>query len=350
MTTPPGWYPDQRQTGTATPTERWWDGSSWTEYTRTAEQPQPPQQTPTAPASGFGPAPGTASQGPAPQGPVPQGPFAPGVPGAYGQAGMPGYPAGQPPNKNRRKVLIGTAVAVVVVGAVVATVLATGGDDGKDKQADPKAPPTSSAPNLPGGGGGSGGGGLGGPDGGQDGGGQDGGQPGGDTPADPPGEAVDPGAGVALPLPDGWEREASQGQVQNAYITTAPYACTTSPSGNCVSAGVYTEGGSGSDPKAAAEKDITGNAKDSYGDIKSHTVTKEAKVTVAGQSGYLVRWKLDVAKGVDGTVQSVAFKSPTTGKMVVVRFGFDSGDKAPKLSVMDDILKGIKAYGPTNGV
>ncbi|WP_159060999.1 DUF2510 domain-containing protein, partial [Streptomyces hygroscopicus] len=36
MNTPPGWYPDPGYAGHGPATERWWDGSAWTEYTRDA--------------------------------------------------------------------------------------------------------------------------------------------------------------------------------------------------------------------------------------------------------------------------------------------------------------------------
>ncbi|MEU3952083.1 DUF2510 domain-containing protein, partial [Streptomyces achromogenes] len=34
--TPPGWYPDPGQTNDTPPTERWWDGTAWTDRTRPA--------------------------------------------------------------------------------------------------------------------------------------------------------------------------------------------------------------------------------------------------------------------------------------------------------------------------
>ncbi|MFD6292622.1 DUF2510 domain-containing protein, partial [Streptomyces sp. NPDC060205] len=57
MTTPPGWYRDP----SAPHTERWWDGTAWTEHRRTPGTPQQelhqqqPQQQP-YPQS-YGPAP-----------------------------------------------------------------------------------------------------------------------------------------------------------------------------------------------------------------------------------------------------------------------------------------------------
>ncbi|WP_425583603.1 DUF2510 domain-containing protein, partial [Streptomyces macrosporus] len=35
-TTPPGWYPDPGHTGPGPAPDRWWDGSAWTEHTRTS--------------------------------------------------------------------------------------------------------------------------------------------------------------------------------------------------------------------------------------------------------------------------------------------------------------------------
>jgi hypothetical protein len=107
--------------------------------------------------------------------------------------------------------------------------------------------------------------------------------------------------------------------------------------------------------EAAAKEDISANATisyggDIYGGVTSHTQLKSAAVTVAGQKGYLVRWKVVTKNGVDGYVQSLVFPSPSGSKqLVLVRFGFDINSKAPKLSMMDTITKGIKASGSSSG-
>lgn len=103
--------------------------------------------------------------------------------------------------------------------------------------------------------------------------------------------------------------------------------------------------------KAAAEADIEKNAEESYGgesygEISSHEELRSEAVTVAGKKGYLVRWKVVTGKGDDGYVQSLVFPSPAPeadGLLIVVRSGFDINAKAPALSVMDEITKGIKA-------
>jgi hypothetical protein len=100
---------------------------------------------------------------------------------------------------------------------------------------------------------------------------------------------------------------------------------------------------SGDTPEEVAKADIEANAEQSYGKayggITSHQVLASKAVTVAGQKGYLVRWKAVTGKGSDGYVESLAFPSPGTGQMVVVRFGVDVDQGT---SVIDEITKGIK--------
>ncbi|GAA4941218.1 hypothetical protein GCM10023238_03770 [Streptomyces heliomycini] len=63
-------------------------------------------------------------------------------------------------------------------------------------------------------------------------------------------------------------------------------------------------------------------------------------MTVAGQKGYLVRWKAVTGKGSDGYVQSLAFPSPAQPqRIVVVRFGVDTDQEQ---SVLDEITEGIE--------
>ena len=108
--------------------------------------------------------------------------------------------------------------------------------------------------------------------------------------------------------------------------------------------------------KTAATKDVVKAAEEGYGNIKSHTGLKSQKVTVAGKTGYLVRWKVDAETGSDGYVQTVVFPSSQKGAFVAIHFGFDATSSAPKVSLMDQIVDGVKTYqstgsaNPTNGV
>ncbi|HET6860027.1 MAG TPA: DUF2510 domain-containing protein [Streptomyces sp.] len=309
--TPPGWHSDPGHTGEGPVLQRWWDGSRWTDETRPAPPPQ-----------------------------------APGIPG-------PGA-AWPPPAKarsRRARTAVAAAVAVVVLAAVAggSYLLGSADDSGKDRT----AAGSSAAPS---------------PDGRDDGGGKGGDEqepkgPGGESgpPEAPPAEdgfATDGAAGVSLPVPEGWTGKSGQ---MGASLGTGEHPCPGDAAESCQRGGVFSApalalGSKATEAKAAAEADIAGNAKESYGGksygkITSHEQLKAEAVEVAGQKGYLVRWKVVTQKGDDGYVQSLAFPSPSVkGLLVIVRSGFDVSDKAPELSVMDKITDGIKAAkGTGNG-
>jgi hypothetical protein len=346
MTTPPGWYPEPGQTD-GPGLERWWNGTEWTEYTRTP--------TATAAAPGYPPQPG----------------------GYPGYPAYPGFPGDQPPARRRRGVIAAAVVAgVVVVGAIAAGAVALSGGHsdsnsaGKPGSAQHRPGRTGQGPGTSGGlPGGSSGGADGGSSGGSGGsGGSAGGSSGGESPQ--PGQSALPKAdagyvaddldGIELPVPKGWKgATASEGY---ASLTVSPYHCPgdSSSKDNCVRGGVNAIPAAGlgvkaTTAKAAATADISKNASDSYGEdsyggVVSHQQLAARKVTVAGQSGYLVRWKVVTKKGVDGYVESAAFPSPVQdGDIVIVRFGFDVDPKAPGVSVMDTILSGVRSLGGSSG-
>ncbi|WP_255950461.1 DUF2510 domain-containing protein [Streptomyces odontomachi] len=309
--TPPGWYPDPGQTSDGPRAERWWNGSAWTDQVRPAQV---------------------------------AGPYAP-----------PAYPAGAPmmppgaPGAARRgpRTAIAAVVAVVVLACIGGGVYALTGNDKAGESSAPK-PETShnggGLPHGPGGSGGSGGS----------------GEP--DTPQSPgpqveDGYAVDMASGISLPVPDGWK---GQSGTIGAQLTIGDYKCPGDTSQKCSRGGVSSAPAaalklSETTAKAAAKADISKNAEQSYGgsvygEISSHDELASKAVDVAGQKGYLVRWKVVTSKGDDGYVESLAFPSPADSSMlVVVRFGFDVNAKAPKVSEMDTITKGIKSAGTAGG-
>ncbi|QKW53178.1 DUF2510 domain-containing protein [Streptomyces buecherae] len=354
MTTPPGWYPDPDHQGHGPAPERWWDGAGWTEGRRNAPSVHDAQTMLSAP-SAYAPAPpppGTAPYGP-PHGPAPYGP-PPGQPPGY-PGGPP--PAGPPTGRGRRGAVI-AGVAAVVVAAVVAGVIALqGGDDGGDKGDEAGPSPSLGAPAPSEGTGGSG----------DDGDGASGSPkaPGGDSRV-----AVDPANGIAVPILDQWT--ASPPHADGLGITTSPYPCPGDGASRCVRGGVFTFGAAGKGyrsqtPEGIAREDIARNAEESYGagqndgkpaaygGLDGHQELKAEEVTVAGQRGYLVRWKADTRKGDDGYVQTVVFPEPgqpaAEADLVVVRLGFDVSSAAPPLSSMDEIIRGIEpATGDGEGV
>ena len=256
--------------------------------------------------------------------------------GAYpGAAGYPAYPAfaAAPAGGKGRRLRIGAAVAAAVV---VLTCIGVGvyalTDDGGGS-------PTSQGP------GGSGG---------------SGGQSPRPEQSEPPkirsGSVTDPVSGISLPIPKGWYGQ--QARVGAQVTSDDSYKCPGDTSSTCTKGGAYSApalalGTKGATAEEAAKADIAANAEESYGGksyggITSHDVLDSKAVTVAGQKGYLVRWKAVTSKGADGIVESLAFPSPANAKqMVIVRFGVDEDQKE---TVLDDITKGIKvSTGSGNG-
>ncbi|MFD5517994.1 DUF2510 domain-containing protein [Streptomyces sp. NPDC127066] len=317
--TPPGWYPDPGQTDDAPATERWWDGRTWTDQVR-----------PVGSAAAWGP------------------PAHPAYAGSY-----PAYAPGGP----RRGLRTGIAVAaaVAVLAGIGGGVYALTSDDGRGGSAASRGP---AGPDGQGGPQGPGGGQEGGPNGAP-------GGSGGQTPA--PGESgqpeTDPGYatdvynGISIPVPDGWAGQSGAGTA--AVSTKDTYKCPGNTSQNCQRGGAYSAPAKAQKLKsttaeAAAKEDISKNAAESYGkgygSITSHTQLASKAVTVAGEKGYLVRWKVVTGKGDDGYVESLVFPSPADpASLVVVRFGVDISSKAPEQSIIDTITKGIKVAAGTRG-
>ncbi|MGW2180442.1 DUF2510 domain-containing protein [Streptomyces sp. NPDC001732] len=283
---PPGWHPDPGHTGTGPVHERWWDGARWTDHLR--------------------------------------------VPPAVVR-------------RRRMRVGIGLTAGVVALAAVGGGVFLWADRSGGSPErasAVPSAPPSDGprrGPGAPGGEGGDEG-------------------PGRRAPQAEDGYATDLTSGISLPVPDGWKGTSG---IAGAGVTTGEYPCPGDRSEQCVRGGVFSMPAKGlkldtTTPRATALKDIAANASDSYGEkiyggITSHEELRSEAVTVAGEKGYLVRWKVVTKNGDDGYVQSLAFPSPRSPDMlIVVRSGFDVSSEAPPLSVMDDITKGIKAASGTD--
>ncbi|PJE94959.1 hypothetical protein CUT44_25145 [Streptomyces carminius] len=288
MTTPPGWHPDPGHTGPGPAPERWWDGSAWTAHTRFPAG-LPPQVPP-------------------------------------------------PPERPSRGPLVAAviAAAVVVTALVAGTLLLLGGSGEAGDRARPGG--GTGADKNPGG------------DPTEDGTPGEGPEDSEDVPpdGDGPGTAVDRTNGVSVPVPEGWSQARTDTGI---WLSSGSYPCPGDTSLGCVRGGVSVrpaDPGAGTDPEAVAEADIARNAEESYdakayGGVAGHQVVSSGEVTVAGQRGHRIRWRIDNRLEPDAYVESVVFPAPDGGRLLVMRLGFDVHADAPSPAEMDRIVSGVRA-------
>lgn len=309
MPPPPGWYPDPSYPGS----ERWWDGTAWTDHRRTPAQtaaypPVHPQQDPAA---------GSA------------------VTGSATTVIPPPAAAG---GGRAKAVALGVAGAALVA-SIVTGVLVLRDDDGEPEGSPaPTAPPADEAtgptatPSSP--------------------------EPGTSAPDEDPDTLVDQLNGITLPVPKGWEKADDTVGNELALQTPDTYDCPGDP-GLCRQGKITSSTVTGSDersPEKLARADIKDAAEAAYdedslerkpfGGITGHRQVKAGTVAVGGRSGYFVRWRVHTEEGPGGHVQSLVFPSSTGSEaMIMVRFTIDAGRGAPPLSDIDEVIDGIRPVG-----
>ncbi|MFF9686709.1 DUF2510 domain-containing protein [Streptomyces sp. NPDC014623] len=292
--TPSGWYPDVNVPGT----ERWWDGTAWTGYTRPAVLTQPLSA-----------------------------PLRPGNPATRG---------GRRATRTVPLAVAGLAVAAAVTGLLVL------GDGGTRPEAVPpsSAPPVtatdSASPAAP--------------------------APAEGAQDDPTVLVDQlNGVTLPVPdgweKPENTLDDASTMRTTGSY--TCPGDSGSFCHHGTVS--VRTSGGTDlTSMKALAEEDIETAAERAYGrnsvdalihgGIRSQKELESRSVTVAGRTGHLVRRQVTTGKGPGGYVQSLVFPSAVgSGTPVVVRFAFDAGQDGLPLSLMDTITRAIRPIGDATG-
>ncbi|MGV9263708.1 DUF2510 domain-containing protein [Kitasatospora sp. NPDC003701] len=340
--TPPGWYPVPGADGTAGH-ERWWDGNAWTSDVRPVQAggggladaptqvswqtPQPPTPVSPPPAYGYG----------APQ---------QGAPG-YGyptqdQQGY-GYPQGgyppPPPPSGRMKPGVAVAIAagvLVVVGVVAAIALNSGGDPKADPAPVPTVTVTDTPSRTP--------------------------SPGPTTrtpaptptpvPSLPPvpvvkDTAADAQHAITVPIFQGWDAQTDTTH-STVFLGSGRYTCPTG--GSCIRGQFSVEKDTiaGASARAAAEAAMPTYAAAIFTGITSHTDAGSANTTVAGVSGYAVRWHITTSDGTKGYILLAAVPAKGGG-FVAFEGGVDDAAGAPDPTVLDQILKGIKQDSSASG-
>lgn len=284
---PPGWYRDPSYPLT----ERWWDGTAWTDHRR---QPAVPDPLPT----------------------------------------QPGPPAGKGPGRTK-------VVALAVAGAVVVAAAVTGGVVvfAKDGDGGQETRTTTSAPAAPSSGTGN----------------SDSASPSPSASASgDPTVVVDDLNGITFPILDGWVSGEGAAR-DAVLVRDGTYDCPGDGglcrSGWVYSRPVT--GKNETSPKVLAENDIEDAANDAYdrdkldrrpyNGITGHEVVDSGSVAVAGRAGYFVRWRVTTEAGPGGYVQSLVLPSSRgTGAPVLVRFALDAGPDGPPVDDIDKIIKGIR--------
>ncbi|MFB9507093.1 DUF2510 domain-containing protein [Streptomyces aurantiacus] len=299
MTTPPGWYRDP----SAPHTERWWDGTAWTEHRRTPEVSQQqlqhhyPQQQQSYAQPQTVPMPARAGSG-------------------------------------RAKAVALTTAAAVLVAAIVTGAVVLSRDDGDSEPGARTAPtptataPTSSPPSPS------------------------------ESAGDDPAVVVDELNGITLPVLDGWAEPKNVSDTDIVLTTPGTYRCP-GDDGLCRHGTVLSRTVTANDeksPATLARQDISDAADLAYDrdridrrpfrGITSHKLVEQGPVAVAGRTGHLVRWRVTTEVGPGGYVQSMAFPSSVGSEsMVMVRYVFDAGEDGPPLADMDRITEGIRPVG-----
>ncbi|MFF6782348.1 DUF2510 domain-containing protein [Streptomyces sp. NPDC012510] len=283
---PPGWYRDPSYPLT----ERWWDGTAWTDHRRQPEQLPPPAQ---------------------PQPPTPR-------------------------NSGRTKVVALAAVgAVLVAGAVTGGVLALGGEG--DGNQETRTAPTSDAsgtdsptPTKPATA-----------------------SPTGDPTVVvddlngitfPVLDGWESGDGAyeedAVLVSDGtYDCPGDGGVCYSAIVVsrTVTGSDETSPR-------VLAENDIEDAAKDIYDREVLDRRP--YEGITGHEVVGSGSVAVAGRAGYYVRWRVTTGAGSGGYVQSLVFPSSSGSEApVLVRFAVDAVEGGPPLDDIDKIVKGIRPVG-----
>ncbi|MFF7631875.1 DUF2510 domain-containing protein [Kitasatospora sp. NPDC008050] len=157
-----------------------------------------------------------------------------------------------------------------------------------------------------------------------------------------------PGAGLvpdaahswSVPLPQGWS-VAQHDASTTLLLVTGPYQCATP--GGCVRGNfeIDSRAASGPDAQTVARQTMSDYAPQLFGRLSSHQELASGPVTVAGQSGFAVRWHVLPEQAGPGYLLLIALPAPGGGFTTMVG-SVDDDPQAPGPAVLDQIATGIQ--------
>ncbi|WP_327069518.1 DUF2510 domain-containing protein [Kitasatospora sp. NBC_01302] len=164
----------------------------------------------------------------------------------------------------------------------------------------------------------------------------------------PDASPASPGAGPvpdaahnwSVPLPQGWS-VAQHDAATTLLLVTGPYQCATP--GGCVRGNfeIDSRTASGPDAQTVARQTMSDYAPQLFGQLDSHEELASGPVTVAGQSGFAVRWHVVPAQAGPGYLLLIALPAPGGGFTTMVG-SVDDDPQAPGPAVLDQIATGIQ--------
>jgi hypothetical protein len=152
--------------------------------------------------------------------------------------------------------------------------------------------------------------------------------------------------GWNVPLPVGWQVAQPDGS-HTLMLVTGHYECGTA--GGCVRGNfaIDAKPSRGGDAETVARLAMASYAQQTYGTSVDHRELTCAPITVAGRTGFAVRWRVVPQQGTPAYLLLVAV--PATGGDFTTMVGsVDDSSKSPDRSVLDGIAAGITAIAPAD--